>query len=94
MSESNEAHKHRRSSAVGIAAFDDAQFAVDVGHREHPEEKFLSYTRAKVKEALTKVRHVEHIGAGEPTEPTVMPLNRAIRRDHVRRQLGRASRSL
>ena len=49
------------------------QFAVDVGHREHPEEKFLSYTRAKVKEALTKVRHVEHIGAGEPTEPTVMP---------------------
>ena len=36
-------------------------------------KKFLSYTQAKVKEALTKVRHVERIGPGEPTVPTVMP---------------------
>ena len=51
MSESNQAHKHRRSSTVGVAAFNDTEFAVDVGAREHPEEKFLSYTQAKVKEA-------------------------------------------
>ena len=37
----------------------DFEFENNVGYRIKPEEKFASYERARVKEALTKVRHVE-----------------------------------
>ena len=53
-----EGHKERRRSTVGVDAFEKEDWKQDVGSREHPEDKFLSYTKAKVKEALTKVRHV------------------------------------
>ena len=62
--------KVRRKSHTS-SAFEEEKFDLDVGSREHPEEKFLSYTKAKVKEALTKVRHVEKIGGGKSSKATV-----------------------
>ena len=52
------AKKHRRSS-IGDASFDTYVFENNVGYRIAPNEKFASYERARVKEALTKVRRVE-----------------------------------
>ena len=55
--------KARRSS-IGDAGFDTYVFDNNVGHRITPEQKFASYERARVKEAFTKVRHVEECNDG------------------------------
>lgn len=70
-----EGHKERRRSTVGVDAFEKEDWKQDVGSREHPEDKFLSYTKAKVKEALTKVRHVVPLEGAEADAKTSVGKN-------------------
>lgn len=68
MAETSNRKSRRQSGVAGLKLKD---FDLDVGARDHPDEKFLSYTKARIKEALMKVRHVDEIEGGDPTEPTV-----------------------